>query len=80
MIENRSGAGGVVGSSAAARAAPDGYTFVMGNAGSHGINAAVYKSLPYDIERDFAPIALIFQSANIFVADPPAASARSVTS
>ncbi len=77
VIENRSGAGGVVGSSAAARAAPDGYTFVMGNAGSHGINAAVYKSLPYDIERDFAPIALIFQSANIFVADP-ASGIRSI--
>ncbi len=67
----------MVGSSAAARAAPDGYTFVMGNAGSHGINAAVYKSLPYDIERDFAPIALIFQSANIFVADP-ASGIRSI--
>jgi tripartite-type tricarboxylate transporter receptor subunit TctC len=70
VIENRPGAGGVVGSSAAARAAPDGYTLVMGNAGSHGINAAVYKSLPYDIERDFTPISLIFQSPNIFVADP----------
>ena len=49
VVENRPGAGGVVGSEIVAKAAPDGYTLIMGNAGSHGINAAVYSALPYNI-------------------------------
>src|SRR6185369_7319127 len=53
VVENRPGAGGVVGSEIVAKAAPDGYTLIMGNAGSHGINAAVYSKLPYDILKDF---------------------------
>lgn len=68
VIENRLGAGGVVGSAAAARAAPDGYTFIMGNAGSHGINAATYANIPYDVMRDFAPVSLVYKAPNIFIA------------
>ena len=56
VVDNRPGAGGVVGSEIVAKAAPDGYTLIMGNAGSHGINAAVYSKLPYDIQSDFAPV------------------------
>ena len=68
VIENRLGAGGVVGSAAAARAAPDGYTFIMGNAGSHGINAATYANIPYDVMRDFTPVSLVYKAPNIFIA------------
>ncbi|MGL4636273.1 MAG: Bug family tripartite tricarboxylate transporter substrate binding protein [Beijerinckiaceae bacterium] len=70
IVENRVGAGGVVGSTAAARAAPDGYTFIMGNAGSHGINAAIYADIPYDALKDFTPVSLVYRAPNIFVASP----------
>jgi tripartite-type tricarboxylate transporter receptor subunit TctC len=69
-VDNRVGAGGVVGSTAAARAAPDGYTFIMGNAGSHGINAAIYADIPYDVMKDFVPVTLVYRAPNIFVASP----------
>lgn len=48
-MENKSGAGGRIGVEAAFRSAPDGHTLLMGNAGSNGINAAIYKDLPYDL-------------------------------
>jgi tripartite-type tricarboxylate transporter receptor subunit TctC len=70
VVDNRPGAGGVVGSEFVAKAAPDGYTLIMGNAGSHGINAAVYSKLPYDIQRDFAPVSQIAVAPNIFVINP----------
>src|SRR6202790_4787160 len=65
FVENHPGAGGVVGSDIVAKAAPDGYTLIIGNAGSHGINAAVYSKLPYDIQRDFAPVCQIAISPHI---------------
>lgn len=68
VVENMSGAGGVVGTQAAAKAAPDGYTLIMGNAGSNGINAAVYTKLNFDPVEDFAPISMIYRAPNIFVA------------
>src|SRR5436190_9308394 len=70
VVENRPGAGGVVGSEIVAKSAPDGYTLIMGNAGSHGINAAVYSKLPYDILKDFAPVSQVAISPNIFVVNP----------
>ena len=70
VVENRPGAGGVVGSDAVAKAAPDGYTLIMGNAGSHGINAAVYTKLPYDIQRDFAPVSQVAVAPNVMVINP----------
>lgn len=77
VVENRPGAGGVVGSEVAAKSPPDGYTLIMGNAGSHGINAAVYSKLPYDIARDFAPVCLIAISPNVLIIHP-AITAKSV--
>ncbi|WP_291826679.1 tripartite tricarboxylate transporter substrate binding protein [Bosea sp. (in: a-proteobacteria)] len=68
VVENRPGAGGVIGSAAAAKSAPDGYTFIMGNAGSHGINAAIYANIPYDVMRDFVPVSLVYRAPNIFIA------------
>jgi tripartite-type tricarboxylate transporter receptor subunit TctC len=70
VVDNRQGAGGRVGTEAAAKAAPDGYTLIMGNAGSHGINAALYKDLPYDVERDFAPITQVMRAPNVLVVTP----------
>ena len=70
VVENRPGTGGVVGSEVVAKAPPDGYTLIMGNAGSHGINAAVYSSLPYNILKDFAPVSQIAIAPNIFVVNP----------
>ena len=70
VVENRPGAGGVVGSDYVAKAAPDGYTLIMGNAGSHGINAAVYSKLPYDIQRDFAPVSQVAVAPNVIVINP----------
>jgi tripartite-type tricarboxylate transporter receptor subunit TctC len=70
FVENHPGAGGVVGSDIVAKAAPDGYTLIIGNAGSHGINAAVYSKLPYDIQRDFAPVSQIAIAPNIMVVNP----------
>jgi tripartite-type tricarboxylate transporter receptor subunit TctC len=67
IVENRTGAGGRIGTEAAVRAPADGYTLVMGNAGSHGINAALYRTLPYDIARDFAPISLLVEAPNVLV-------------
>jgi tripartite-type tricarboxylate transporter receptor subunit TctC len=70
IVDNRVGAGGRVGTELAAKAAPDGYTLIMGNAGSHGINAALYRDLPYDVERDFAPVTQVMRSPNVLVVNP----------
>src|SRR3984893_7187092 len=70
IVENHPGAGGVVGSDIVAKAQPDGYTLIIGNAGSHGINAAVYSKLPYDIQRDFAPVSQIAIAPNVLIVNP----------
>ena len=70
LVENRPGAGGVVGTEAAARSPADGYTVIMGNAGSHAINQALYPKLSYDVVRDFAPITLVASAPNVFVVHP----------
>ncbi|HVE49576.1 MAG TPA: tripartite tricarboxylate transporter substrate binding protein [Casimicrobiaceae bacterium] len=67
VVDNRQGAGGRVGTEAAVKSAPDGYTLIMGNAGSHGINAALYRDLQYDLERDFAPITQVMRAPNVLV-------------
>lgn len=56
VVDIRAGAGGVIGSEAVARAAPDGYTLLLGIAATHAIQAALGQKLPYDVVRDFAPI------------------------
>ncbi len=69
IVENMSGGGGVVGSLATARAAPDGYTLMVGYVGTHGTNPAVRK-LPYDAIKDFTPIAMVGGTPNILVVPP----------
>src|SRR5213594_4609020 len=70
VIENRGGAGGVVGTEAAARSAPDGYTFLF-TFSAHTMNPALYK-LPYDVERDFAPVSLLVSVPQLIAAHPNA--------
>lgn len=70
IIDNRPGAGGVLGSEVASLALPDGYTMIVGNAGSHGINAAIYTKLKYDVARDFVPVALFCTAPNVMVVSP----------
>ena len=70
VIEARPGAGGVVGTEAAARSAPDGYTMFMGNNSTHGSNPAVYPKLPYDAINDFAPIAFVASVPYVLVVEP----------
>jgi tripartite-type tricarboxylate transporter receptor subunit TctC len=70
VVDNRPGAGGRIGTELAAKAAPDGYTWIMGNAGSHGINGGLYRNLPYDLEKDFAPITQIMRAPNALVVSP----------
>src|SRR5437762_4262460 len=70
VIENRGGAGGAVGTEVAAKAAPDGYTFLF-TLSSHTINPLLYK-LSFDIERDFTPVTLIVSVPQLIVANPAA--------
>jgi len=66
IVDNQSGGGGIVGSQATARAAPDGYTLMVGYVGTHGTNPAVRK-LPYDAVKDFTPIAMVGGTPNVLV-------------
>jgi tripartite-type tricarboxylate transporter receptor subunit TctC len=69
IVENISGGGGTIASQATARAAPDGYTLMVGYVGTHGTNPAVRK-VPYDAVRDFTAIAMVGGTPNILVAQP----------
>src|SRR3954471_10095488 len=70
VIEPRPGAGGVLGTEAAARSAPDGYTLFMANNSTHGSNPAVYAKLPYDPVKDFAPISFVASVPYVLVVQP----------
>ena len=70
VIENKPGAGGNVGVDLVAKSAPDGTTIVMGHIGTFAANPALYKQLPYDPVRDFAPITLVAMVPNVLVVGP----------
>jgi len=76
IVENRAGAGGIVGSEFVARAPADGYTLVLGTIGTHGMSTSLVKNLPYQPERDFAPVTLLATLPNVLVVnlDVPAKS------
>ncbi len=78
IIDNRSGAGTLIGAELAARSAPDGYTLFIGITGTMAINPSIYKKLPYDSVRDFAPITLVANGPNVLVVHPslPAKSVK----
>ena len=77
VVENRTGAGGNIGADFVAKAAPDGYTLVMGSIGTHAVNVSLFSKLPYDPVRDFAPIALVLEAEGLLVVHP-SVPARSV--
>jgi tripartite-type tricarboxylate transporter receptor subunit TctC len=70
VVDNRPGANGLIGVEAAKNSAPDGYTLVMGATGTHAINPVLYRKLPYDAVKDFAPITLLGSAPIVFVVHP----------
>jgi len=80
VVENRPGAGGNIAAEAAAKAAPDGYTLMMGHVAPIAIAPALYPKLPYDPLRDFAPITYVAWSPNVLVVYPglPAQNVRAL--
>jgi tripartite-type tricarboxylate transporter receptor subunit TctC len=70
VMDPRSGAGGIIGTQVVANAAPDGYTLLMGNIGPLAINPTLYSSLPYDVETQLAPVALVATYPNVLVVNP----------
>ncbi len=67
VVENRSGAGGSIGTDVVAKSPADGYTLVMGTVGTHAINTALYRRLPYDAQKDFVPIAFAGYTPTLLV-------------
>ena len=74
IADNRGGAGGIVGTEIVARAAPDGYTFLVGTAGGMTINPNLHKKLTYDPFRDFAPVAMLVLNPQVLVVHPSLAA------
>ncbi|SPS00240.1 Bug family tripartite tricarboxylate transporter substrate binding protein [Cupriavidus taiwanensis] len=70
LVENRPGAGGIVGTGVAAKSTADGYTLLMGSVGEFGINPTLYKKLPYDAAADFAPVTMVARVPNVVVLSP----------
>ena len=78
VVENKGGAAGIVGTEFTAKSTPDGYTLMMGNIGTHAINVSLYRKLPYDPVRDFAPVSHVAGLPLFLLVHPsvPAASVR----
>jgi len=70
VVENRPGAGGSIGAEAVAKAVPDGYTLLMGNISTHGVNPSLYSKLPYNAVTDFSPISISGVTENALVTHP----------
>src|SRR5688572_1186806 len=70
IVDNRPGAANIIGATAAARSAPDGYTYFLANVASQSITPNLRKKLPFDPQKDFAPVVLMMTSPMILVAHP----------
>lgn len=82
IIDNRGGANGILGTDLAAKAMPDGYTLFLGTAGNLAVNPTLYKTLPFDISRDFSPITHVADVTLIMIVHPsfPAKSVKELIS
>lgn len=78
VMDYRTGAGGNLASEAVFKAWPDGYTLLLGTAATHGVNAALYRKLPFDVEADFTPIAPMVDVSNVLTVNPQVVDAKSV--
>jgi tripartite-type tricarboxylate transporter receptor subunit TctC len=78
VTDYRTGAGGNLASEAVARAKPDGYTLLLGTAATHGVNAALYKKLAFDVEADFTPIAPLVNVSNVLTINPNVIDVKTV--
>ena len=78
IVENRAGAGGNLGADVVAKSPADGYTLLMGTVGTHGINKSLYSKMPFDPQRDFAPITLVAGVPNVMVMNAEAAKAKGI--
>jgi tripartite-type tricarboxylate transporter receptor subunit TctC len=70
VVENKAGAGGNLGAAEVAKSAPDGYTLLMGTPGTQAINQFVYAKMPYNTEKDFAPVSLVVRVPNVLLVNP----------
>lgn len=80
VVDNKPGAGGNIGADIVAKAAPDGYTLLMGTVGTHGINQSLYGKLPFDPIKDFAPITEVAAVPNVLVVNPAFAQQNKIDS
>ncbi|MGE5199560.1 MAG: Bug family tripartite tricarboxylate transporter substrate binding protein, partial [Rhodospirillaceae bacterium] len=67
VVDNRSGAGGNIASEYVSKQPADGYLFMFGTAGTHAINAALYRRLPFNVQRDFTPVVLLGDVPNVMI-------------
>jgi tripartite-type tricarboxylate transporter receptor subunit TctC len=70
IVDNRAGAGGVIGTDLAAHAEPDGHTLIVGSVGTHAVNQTLYPKLPYNVLRDFQPVARLVEAPSILAVHP----------
>jgi tripartite-type tricarboxylate transporter receptor subunit TctC len=70
LVENRAGGGGNIGAEAVAKAAPDGYTFLMGFIGPNAVNQFLFRNMPFDTLKDFAPVAMVSEAEGLLAVHP----------
>jgi tripartite-type tricarboxylate transporter receptor subunit TctC len=70
VVQNRGGAGGNIGADSVAKSTPDGYTLLIGTIGTHAINSSLYRNMPFDPAKDFAPISLMLTNQLVLLVNP----------